>query len=163
MTLSPLSQLCTRVPIHRREKPDSGLACLLHSISEREIKLPLKRLVLILGAVANAGVGFYIVGQVFVGTPLALPTELILLCCVGVPIGIVSGLVFKSCQILDLFLSMFPILGFLGLFLGGAIEKGSGRNVAFAVGTFCVPLMVQGGLWLISARLANRTNRGHAP
>jgi hypothetical protein len=115
-----------------------------------------KRVVVILGVIANGGVGFYIFGQAFNGYPVSLSTQLILLACVGVPLGILSGVVFKSCPPQAVFLSMFPILGFFGLFVGGAVEKGTAEDVAISVCRFFVPLLIQGGLWFVSAKFAAR-------
>lgn len=107
------------------------------------------------GGLANAVLGFWYFALAFNGYKIPIAGELAFISGVPLAIGVISGLLTRKVVVQDHLVSLFPLIGFLGLFVMGAVEKGTSLDVAIASGRFLVPIVIQLGSCALVSRIAS--------
>jgi hypothetical protein len=110
-----------------------------------------KIIIIFLNLIVNTLTGFYIFACAFNGQNFSLINVGFLCLSVGVVLGIVSGAVLKTSKILEVLISILPLLGFFSLFIQGSIEQGGPKEIATAFLIFVMPVAFEGGSWFLSA------------
>lgn len=100
----------------------------------------------------NAGAGFYVFAVAFNG-PITTSEIIRLQLFVGIPIGLLCALLLKRAGIGFATFAALPFAGFLGLFVLGAMEKGSLGDVGRCVLIAALPIAIEVGICWCTLRI----------